>query len=421
MRVGMITTSYPSHEDDAAGRFVRTLAVGLARRGHALEVVAPSVGRQDALDAGIDVHRVRYAPAALERTFGRFGAPDNLARDPLAWPGALSFPLALAHALRAQHARWDAIVSHFVVPTTLVAARFAAGRPHVAVAHGTDVHVAASVPGLAARVRRSGARLVCVSTALAARLEAPEAIVQPMPIADDARPSLSRNDARARLGLDGFVALSLSRLVPIKGVDAAIRAVAGTSGLTLVVAGDGPERSELERLATSLAAPVRFVGHVSGDALGAYLAAADVLVAPSRALGARVEGTPTSVLEALRAGLPIVGSRISGIGEVVPSGAGLLADDATPAFVRSALATYAGDAQRLLAASRAARFAGEAFGADRVAARFEAWLEEGARAPIHLNRYEIQRLSRQLRLTSSLLTAAYFEYASFRGSGRART
>jgi len=44
-----------------------------------------------------------------------------------------------------------------------------------------------------------------------------------------------------------------------------------------------------------------------------------------------------------------------------------------------------------------------------------------ARAPIHLNRYEIQRLSRQLRLTSSLLTAAYFEYASFRGSGRART
>ena len=44
-----------------------------------------------------------------------------------------------------------------------------------------------------------------------------------------------------------------------------------------------------------------------------------------------------------------------------------------------------------------------------------------SRAPIHLIRYEIQRLSRQLRLTSSLLTAAYFEHASSRGSGRART
>lgn len=370
----MITTSYPSHVDDAAGRFVRTLAVGLARRGHAIEIVAPEVGRQDVLDTGIDVHRVRYAPRALERTFGRHGAPDNLARDPWAWPGALTFPLALARALAARHGRWDAIVSHFVVPTTLVAARFAGARPHVAVAHGTDVHVAASVPGLAGLVRRSGARLVCVSSALAARLSAPDAIVQPMPIADDARPSISREQARARLGLEGLVALSLSRLVPIKGVDTAIRAVAGMPGVTLLIAGEGPERAALEQLALALRAPVRFVGHAGRDALGVLLAAADVLVAPSRALGERVEGTPTSVLEGLRAGLPVVGARISGIGEVVPAGAGMLADAVSPAFLRTALAAYASDPALLQGAARLAREAGEGFGADRVASRFEGWL-----------------------------------------------
>ncbi len=222
---------------------------------------------------------------------------------------------------------------------------------------------------------------MCVSSALAARLEAPEAVAQPMPIADDARPTLSLRNESARLGIDGFVALSLARLVPIKGIDVAVRAVAGTSGIDLVVAGEGPEREALARLACSSRAPVRFVGHVSGELLRTWLAAADVLVAPSRALGARVEGTPTSVLEALRAGLPVVGSRISGIGEVVPPEAGMLAEAATPAFVRDALTRYRADPERLARASCAARTAGEAFSADRVAARFAAWLGEPAEGP----------------------------------------
>lgn len=374
MRIGMPTTSYPAHEGDAAGAFVRTLAVALARRGHVVDVVAPSVGRQDALgDRGVHVHRVRYAPSVLERTFGRHGAPDNLARDPLAWPGALSFPFALARALAAHEAGWDAIVSHFVVPTSLVVARFARGRPHLAVAHGTDAHVAASIPGLAARVRRAG-QLVCVSSALAERLGAPEARVQPMGIDRDETRSISRDAARRALGLTRFTALALARLVPIKGLDLAIRAAA-RAPVELVVAGDGPERASLEALARTLGAPVRFVGHAQGEVRRALLAGADAFVAPTRAIGARVEGTPTSVLEALAAGLPIVGTRVSGLADAVPADAGLLSDVSTAESLARDLARLEGDPALRARLSLGARRASAPFDADRVASRFERWLQ----------------------------------------------
>lgn len=371
MRIGMPTTSYPSHAGDAAGRFVRTLAAELGRRGHFVDVIAPSVGRPDVLgDRGVRVHRVRYAPTPLERTFGGDGAPDNLARDPLAWIGAVTFPVALAREIAMHEASWDALVSHFVVPCALVAARFAKGRPHIAVAHGTDAHVAASIPGLGAHVRRSAGTLVCVSRALAARLHAPDAVVQPMGIDRDEAFGLSRVEARARAQLDGFTALSLSRLVSIKGIDTAIRGAA-RAGITLVVAGEGPERSSLGALARSLDADVRFVGHVEGEARCHLLRAADVFVAPSRAIGSRVEGTPTSVLEALAAGVPIVGTRVSGIADTVAADAGLLQDLSTSETIARDLSRLRDDPELHASLSLGARRASTAFDIARVTDHFE--------------------------------------------------
>ena len=371
MRIGMPTTSYPSHAGDAAGAFVRTLAVALARRGHTIDVIAPSVGRQDPLgDRGVHVHRVRYAPRVLERTFGRFGAPDNLARDPFAWPGALSFPLALARSIAEHEREWDAIVSHFVVPTSLVASRFARGRPHVAVAHGTDVHVAASIPGLAARVLRSADALVCVSRALAFRLDAQDAIIQPMGIDRDETRSLDRDAARARTKLTRFTALSLARLVPIKGIDVAIRAVASLDDVDLLIAGDGPERAGLETLARSLRAPVRFVGHVSSIDRIALLAGSDAFVAPTRTMGLRTEGAPTSVVEAMAAGLPIVASFALA---ALVGGAGLISDG-TVDSIACDIARLRDDSTLCDRLARAGRRASRAHDASEVAKRFESLL-----------------------------------------------
>jgi glycosyltransferase involved in cell wall biosynthesis len=79
-----------------------------------------------------------------------------------------------------------------------------------------------------------------------------------------------------------------------------------------VIAGEGTERSALERLATrkGVANQVRFLGHVE-DAAGP-LAAANLLVHTSS-----IEGVPQVVIQALAAGKPVVATDVAGLREVV--------------------------------------------------------------------------------------------------------
>ena len=80
-----------------------------------------------------------------------------------------------------------------------------------------------------------------------------------------------RAEARTALGLatDEFVALYIGALVPEKGVDVAIQAIASTDGTRLMVAGGGSQEPQLRQLAQRLGAPVTFLG-VLDSTRGAY-------------------------------------------------------------------------------------------------------------------------------------------------------
>jgi glycosyltransferase involved in cell wall biosynthesis len=116
------------------------------------------------------------------------------------------------------------------------------------------------------------------------------------------------------------VLFSAGRLKPIKGYDLLIRALPLLHRFScrLVLAGDGPERENLERLADTLgvADRVHFVGH-SHD-VRTLLSKADAYVAPSRS-----EGMSNSIIEAMAAGVPIVATAVGGNIELV-RGAGWL-------------------------------------------------------------------------------------------------
>lgn len=132
----------------------------------------------------------------------------------------------------------------------------------------------------------------------------------------------SRGAARARLGIgeDDFVVVGVGRLVYVKGFEllvAALPAVLGEiPGARLVLVGDGPDRATLERQAAGLgvAGRVMFAGAVDGAAGGLleYLAAADVCAAPSRN-----EGMGRALVEAMALGLPVVGTDVGGIPDVI--------------------------------------------------------------------------------------------------------
>jgi glycosyltransferase involved in cell wall biosynthesis len=115
------------------------------------------------------------------------------------------------------------------------------------------------------------------------------------------------HDSRAH---QGRYLLAAGRLAAEKGLDVAIEA-ARQAGVPLWIAGDGPVRAELERLAKG--APVEFIGAVPRDEMPALLRGAAGLVLSSRSH----EFSPFSVLEAMGAGLPVVATRSGGVPELI--------------------------------------------------------------------------------------------------------
>jgi glycosyltransferase involved in cell wall biosynthesis len=155
-------------------------------------------------------------------------------------------------------------------------------------------------------LRLRGARLAFVSEPLRALANVRDAIVQPMGVDLDHFATLEpRPTSPPTLAV-------LARLVPIKGVDTAIAAMAHvTTRARLVIAGDGPERA---RLASPHA---ELLGELLAPARDELLRRASIVIIPSRVLpNGRTEGTPLVALEALAAGIPVIASRVGGLSDL---------------------------------------------------------------------------------------------------------
>jgi glycosyltransferase involved in cell wall biosynthesis len=113
----------------------------------------------------------------------------------------------------------------------------------------------------------------------------------------------------ARAPRDG-TALLATRLVPEKGVEVAIEACRIAS-VPLLIAGDGPARSSLE---ASARGDVRFLGQLDQHALARIRARASLALAPSLS----AESFGLAAAEAMAAGLPVAGSRIGALAELLP-------------------------------------------------------------------------------------------------------
>ena len=145
--------------------------------------------------------------------------------------------------------------------------------------------------------------------------------------------------------------MAAGRLAPQKGFATLIEAAARWQDLSpaplLAIAGEGPLRAELATAAAPLGPAVRFLGHRAD--VPALLAAADVFVLPSV-----WEGQPLILQEALRAGRPIVATRVGGIPGLTGEDGALLIPPDDPAALAAAV-------RRLLtSASLARRMAGAA-------------------------------------------------------------
>ncbi len=134
-------------------------------------------------------------------------------------------------------------------------------------------------------------------------------------------PMQGRAETRKALGLSaGVVGLMVARIDGFKGHDALLQALAALKAkgvlLTVLIAGDGAQRKNMEELAGSLGlngSHIRFLGFRS-DVPDLH-EASDFFLLPSL-----TEGLPLSVLEAMAAGKPVVATRVGGIPELVEDG-----------------------------------------------------------------------------------------------------
>jgi glycosyltransferase involved in cell wall biosynthesis len=172
-------------------------------------------------------------------------------------------------------------------------------------------------------------------------------------------------------------ALMVCRLVEVKQIDLVLQAVAKTTGVSLEVVGDGPERDRLDDLARRLDVTdrVQFVGSLSHEAVLDRIAAADVLISASSH-----EGLPHAVLEALACGRPVVATPAGGVAEVIADGQnGLLIDDGPGGervveSIVEVLGRLRDDPTLVAQLSEGAATAGEAWRFDTTASRIEALL-----------------------------------------------
>lgn len=300
--------------------------------------------------------------------------------------------LSLPWVYRRAHAEVLLVGEVLPIGTVAWVLRMVMGMPYMVICHGLDLRNASRVPRkawLARHVLRHADRIIVNSVfthTLAVHLGADQQKIQvvlpPIGVTPQLERPASIAPVRAEEGLHhARIIYSVGRLIPRKGFDTLIRAVAllqrSFPRAILAIAGDGPDRGRLEALARSERIAVRFLGDLSDAGLAAWYDACDVFALLPRELpNGDVEGFGIVYAEAGAFGKPVLGTRSGGAAEAVIDGEnGLLVPPNDPIAASAALATLLRDhelADRLGVSG--ARRARELFSEEQFAMRLRAAL-----------------------------------------------
>jgi glycosyltransferase involved in cell wall biosynthesis len=235
-----------------------------------------------------------------------------------------------------------------------------------------------TLAGLLRRLWADADAVIANSGSLAAfaRRSAPNQIIDVIPAGADVTGITPKTIYATRGG--GLRLLFVGRLVRERGLDVLIKALA-TLPLDLpwrlVLAGDGPEWTNLAGLAArhNIAERIEVSGWVKREDLPGIYRDADIFVLPSR-----IDGTPNALLEAMAAGLPVIGTRVANTKEAVVEGTtGFLVEPEDVEGLAKAITTLANDTGLRGTMGQAGRTRAELrFGWPAIA---NVWLETTAR------------------------------------------
>lgn len=343
LRVLTLSTLFPDRTRPGFGGFVERQTLGLAaHRDVALRIVAPfavpptrwaqrhpvyrEISRLPARECwkGLDVHRPQFPTLPL------IGGRIN--------PWSLWWTLIpLLDAIR-EDFPFDVIDAEFFYPDAPAAVRLGRryGVPVSIKARGSDIHMWGAIPACRRMIVAAGRAadgMLAVSGALrddmiALGLPGDRIRVHHSGVDQAMFRLQDRAGAKAALGISGPLVVTAGNLIALKGQGLVIEAMRSLSGVTLLIAGRGPDHGKLAAQITAdgLQDRVRLLGAMPHDQLPGLFAAADVVALPSAS-----EGLANVWLEALACGTPIVITDVGGAREVVdrPAAGQLVARNAS--------------------------------------------------------------------------------------------
>lgn len=368
MRILTLATLFPNAARPNFGIFVERQTAELASRdGIDVTVISPQAippwplsrhPRYRALAAlpaverwhGLEVHRPRFLH--LPGTGGHL-QPALMAR-------------AILPLVRRLHAQkpFDLIDAEFFFPdgpTARIIAQ-ALGLPYSVKARGADIHHWGHAPktrDMVAKAARDARGILAVSAALKADMVALGMASDKIRVhytgCDQSRFAPQDGTAlRAELGITGPMLISVGALIERKRQNLVIEALPMLPDATLVLAGAGEHEAQYRALAQRLGVADRVIiaGALPHDDLPRWLAAADVMVLPSKS-----EGLANAWVEALACGTPIVICDAGGAHELLADPvAGIIAAPNGQALADSVRAVLSGKADRLQVRATVASF-----------------------------------------------------------------
>lgn len=346
------------------------LGIQLARRGHQVHFITyDQPFRLPGFMEGVYFHEVEVP------TYPLFDHPPY------------SLALAVTMQNTAQHAELDLLHVHYAIPhaTSAWIAREMLGREDfrfVTTLHGTDITLVGQDPSYQTITQFSIAQsdgITSVSEFLrretVEHFGIAEEAIEVIPNFVDLE--LFRRDRypchRSKFTEPGEkIVMHISNFRPVKRVGDVVRVfarIAREVPSRLLLIGDGPDRGRAQAIAEEegIASRVVFLG--KQESVAELLACADLLLLPSE-----TESFGLAALEGMACGVPVVATAVGGVGEVVAHGeTGYLAPVGAIDEMAAAGIELLADIDRWRSASRAAREAAEAFGADAVVERYESY------------------------------------------------
>ena len=266
------------------------------------------------------------------------------------------------NSLMAEGFDFDLIDAHYLYPDgvcgAMLARRF--GKPLILTARGSDVNVIAKMrrPGrmIFSAIDHANA-VITVSAALRDSLiglgvDSAKITVIRNGVDTTVFRETDREETRRKLGIEGRLLISVGNLIPLKGHDLVIRALAGLPDTRLVIAGAGPLKGALEGLAREMdvSGRVTFVGAVPQSELPALYSAADALI-----LASSNEGLPNVIMEAIACGTPVIATKVGGIPEIIDSrAAGIVLEERSDSAIADAVTSLFSDPPGRIATAKLA-------------------------------------------------------------------